>query len=92
MSGKGFASAEATRGLSDRPLDPFGAATFGAICGFAFCCKGRNISCAFVICNKHYTKSVCSWQAINRFAKKTNILRYLIKFVMIFPQKDVKFS
>ena len=31
-----FASAEATRGLSDRPLDPFGTATFGAICGFAF--------------------------------------------------------
>ena len=24
MSGRGFASAEATRGLSDRPLDPFG--------------------------------------------------------------------
>jgi len=30
-----FASAEAMRGLSDRPLDPFGTATFGAICGFA---------------------------------------------------------
>ena len=27
-----FASAEATRGLSDRPLDPFGAATFGVVC------------------------------------------------------------
>ncbi len=24
MSGRDFASAEATRGLSDRPLDPFG--------------------------------------------------------------------
>ena len=29
----GIASAEATRGLSGRPLDPFGAATFGVICG-----------------------------------------------------------
>ena len=27
-----FASAEATRGLSDCPLDPFGAATFGVVC------------------------------------------------------------
>ena len=26
---RGFASAEATRGLSDRPLDPFGFATTG---------------------------------------------------------------
>ena len=48
---------------------------------------GRNISYAFVIYNKYYTRSVRIWQAINRFAKKTNILRYLIKFVMIFPQK-----
>ena len=28
-----FASAEATKGLSDRPLETFGAATFGVICG-----------------------------------------------------------
>jgi hypothetical protein len=73
--------------VCDHCLETFGAATLGGIYGFVFCCKGRNISYAFVICNKHYTKSVCSWQAINRFAKKTNILRYLIKFVMIFPQK-----
>ena len=58
-----------------------------SIYGFVFCCKGRNISYAFVIYNKYYTQSVRIWQAINRFAKKTNILRYLIKFVMIFPQK-----
>ena len=60
---------------------------WGVIYGFVFCCKGRNISYAFVIYNKYYTQSVRIWQAINRFAKKTNILRYLIKFVMIFPQK-----
>ncbi len=30
---RGFASAEATRGLSARPLDPFGTATFGVSCG-----------------------------------------------------------
>ena len=65
-----FASAEATRGLSDRPLDPFGAATFGVIYGFVFCCKGRNVSYAFVIYNKYYTKSMRIWQAINRFAKR----------------------
>ena len=29
----GIASAEATKGLSDRPLETFGAATFGVICG-----------------------------------------------------------
>ena len=28
---KGFASAEATKGLSDRPLETFGAAAFGVI-------------------------------------------------------------
>ena len=28
---EGFASAEATNGLSDRPLETFGAATFGVI-------------------------------------------------------------
>ena len=58
-----------------------------SIYGFVFCCKGRSISYAFVIYNKYYTRSVRIWQAINRFAKNTNILRYLIKFVMIFPQK-----
>ena len=30
---EGIASAEATKGLSDRPLETFGAATFGVICG-----------------------------------------------------------
>ena len=30
---RGFASAEATKGLSDRPLETFGAAAFGVICG-----------------------------------------------------------
>ena len=73
--------------VCDHCLETFGAATFGVIYGFVFCCKGRNISYAFVIYNKYYTKSMRIWQAINRFAKKTNILRYLIKFVMIFPQK-----
>ena len=29
-----FASAEATKGLSDRPLETFGAATFGVVCGW----------------------------------------------------------
>ena len=28
---RGFASAEATKGLSDRPLETFGAAAFGVI-------------------------------------------------------------
>ena len=78
--------------VCDHCLEMFGAATFGVIYGFVFCCKGRSISYAFVIYNKYYTKSMRIWQAINRFAKKTNILRYLIKIVMIFPQKDVKFS
>ena len=76
--------------VCDHCLETFGTATFflgGGIYGFVFCCKGRNISYAFVIYNKYYTQSVRIWQAINRFAKKTNILRYLIKFVMIFPQK-----
>ena len=78
--------------VCDHCLETFGALLLGVIYGFVFCCKGRNVSYAFVIYNKYYTKSMRIWQAINRFAKKTNILRYLIKFVMIFPQKDVKFS
>ena len=79
--------------VCDHCLETFGAATFGGVIyGFVFCCKGRSISYTFVIYNKYYTKSMRIWQAINRFAKKTNILRYLIKFVMIFRQKDVKFS
>ena len=74
--------------VCDHCLETFGAAALGGVIyGFVFCCKGRNISYAFVIYNKYYTQSVRIWQAINRFAKKTNILRYLIKFVMIFPQK-----
>ena len=74
--------------VCDHCLETFWRRYFwGVIYGFVFCCKGRNISYAFVIYNKYYTQSVRIWQAINRFAKKTNILRYLIKFVMIFPQK-----
>ena len=36
-----FASAEATKGLSDRPLETCGAATFGVICGLNLCCFGN---------------------------------------------------
>ena len=56
--------------VCDHCLETFGAATFGVIYGFVFCCKGRNVSYAFVIYNKYYTKSMRIWQAINRFAKK----------------------
>ena len=65
----------------------------GIIYGFVFCCKGRSISYTFVIYNKYYTKKR-AYLASNQplCEKKTNILRYLIKFVMIFPQKGVKFS
>ena len=74
--------------VCDHCLETFGAATFGGLfTALFFVARGRNISYAFVIYNKYYTQSVRIWQAINRFAKKTNILRYLIKFVMIFPQK-----
>ena len=36
-----FASAEATKGLSDRPLETFGAATFGVVCGLTFIVAGK---------------------------------------------------
>ena len=49
---------------------------------------GRNISYTFVILYQKH-----AYLASNQpFCEKTNILCYLIKFVMIFPQKDVKFS
>ena len=35
-----FASAEATKGLSDRPLETFGAATFGVVCGLNLLLQG----------------------------------------------------
>ena len=57
-------------GLSDRPLDPFGTATFWGYLRLCFCCKGRNISYTFVIYNKYYIRSARIWQAINRFAKR----------------------
>ena len=46
--------------VCDHCLETFGAATFGVIYGFVFCCKGRNISYAFVIYNKYYTKNFLS--------------------------------
>ncbi len=46
MSGKGFASAEATRGLSDRPLDPFGS----PLC-FLNCIETIHRYCTFIFPN-----------------------------------------
>ena len=31
----------ATKGLSDRPLETFGAATFGVVCGLTFIVAGK---------------------------------------------------
>ena len=38
---RGFAPAGATKGLSDRPLETFGAATFGVVCGLTFIVAGK---------------------------------------------------
>ena len=40
---RGFAPAGATKGLSGRPLETFGAATFGVICGLNLLLQGGRV-------------------------------------------------
>ena len=78
--------------VCDHHLETFGAAALGGNLRLCFLLQGeKHLLYVRYIQQILYQKR--SYLASKQpFCEKTNILRYLIKFVMIFPQKDVKFS